>query len=461
MEELAIPENFKSIINDFTNDLSITFPEYSYLWQKWRTSEISDLDLSELFQFCVKVYPERFFDILYQKEEIFHPNDDTNVDFLPNVSFKLLYSCENVSEQTKKIIWKYLQLVLFTIVGGVKDKNMFGDAAGMFENLGEGELHDKMSEVMGGINDFFQKMDFGHFAEPPGGSKWRSSEDPHRESYEDNFDNFSQKETSPEPEDDETTSEPEEEDEMKKTFQKMGLPDISKLQEHLKTLFDGKIGKLAKEMAEEISEEFSDLLGKDAADVQNPQDVIKKLMKDPKKLMEMMKTVGSKLDNKMKSGEISKEELMKEASEMMNKMKEMGGTDQFNEMFKNMAKNMGAMGKNMKMDTNALDRMTKMTSTKDRMRAKVEQKKQQKELDQAQELANMKKRLDEQEKLLAKYSLESKGANNLVFKLDGEDAQEKSFIHPDLLKEIAEEEAKKNMPNEKTSTNKKKKKGKK
>jgi len=433
MEELAIPENFKSIINDFTNDLSITFPEYSYLWQKWRTSEISDLDLSELFQFCVKVYPERFFDILYQKEEIFHPNDDTNVDFLPNVSFKLLYSCENVSEQTKKIIWKYLQLVLFTIVGGVKDKNMFGDAAGMFENLGEGELHDKMSEVMGGINEFFQKMDF-------------------------NFDDFPQKETSPEPEEE---SEPGLEDEMKKTFQKMGLPDISKLQEHLKTLFDGKIGKLAKEMAEEISEEFSDLLGKDAADVQNPQDVIKKLMKDPKKLMEMMKTVGSKLDNKMKTGEISKEELMKEASEMMNKMKEMGGTDQFNEMFKNMAKNMGAMGKNMKMDTNALDRMTKMTSTKDRMRAKVEQKKQQKELDQAREIANMKKRLDEQEKLLAKYSLETKGVNNLVFKLDGEDAQEKSFIHPDLLKEIAEEEAKKLAPVSATENKKKKKKGKK
>ena len=241
----------------------------------------------------------------------------------------------------------------------------------------------------------------------------------------------------------------------------MGMPDIGKLQDHLKTLFDGKIGKLAKEMAEEISEEFSDLLGKDAADIQNPQDVIKKLMKDPKKLMEMMKTVGSKLDNKMKSGDISKEELMKEASEMMNKMKEMGGNDQFNEMFKNMAKNMGAMGKNMKMDTNALDRMTKMTSTKDRMRAKVEHKKQQKEADQARDIANMKKRLEEQEKLLAKYSLQANGTNNLVFKLDGEDAQEKSFIHPDLLKEIAEEEAKKNMPTNTSSTNKKKKKNKK
>lgn len=432
MEGLAIPENFKTVVNDFTNDLSITFPEYSYLWQKWRTSEIPEADLSELFQFCIKVYPERFFDILYQKEQIFHPNDDTNVDFLPNVNFKLLYSCENVSEQTKKTIWKYLQLILFTIVGGVKDKDLFGDAANMFENLGEGELDEKMSEVMGSINDFFQNMDFNF-------DKWK----------EENNDE-------PAPKGDEHF------EEMKKTFQKMGMPDIGKLQEHLKTLFDGKIGKLAKEMAEEISEEFSDLLGKDGTDMKNPQDVIKKLMKDPTKMMNLMKTVGSKLDNKMKSGEISREELMKEASEMMDKMKDMGGGDQFNDMFKNLAKNMGSMGKNMKVDTNALDRMTKMMSTKERLRTKAEQKKQNRMEEQAQQIAEMKKRMEEQEKLLAKYSLESRGENNLVFKLDGVESQERSFIHPDLLKEIAEEEAKKNSaPTPSNSNKKKKKKGKK
>jgi hypothetical protein len=36
----------------------------------------------------------------------------------------------------------------------------------------------------------------------------------------------------------------------------------------------------------------------------------------------------------MKSGEISREELMKEAGDLMNTMKGMGGQDQFNEMFK-------------------------------------------------------------------------------------------------------------------------------
>jgi hypothetical protein len=429
---MEIPQNFRTIVSDFTNDLSITFSEYAYLWEKWRNPDLSESDLTELFHYCVKVYPERFFDILYQKEEIFHPNDDTKVDFLPNVNFKLLYSCEDVSQQTKKTIWKYLQLILFTIVGGVKDKESFGDAANMFEGMGEGELNEKLAEAMGSITDFFKNME--NMMGDLGGE----------EGKEDKKDEKEDEEKSPF-------------EDFKKRFGGAGMPDIGKLQEHLKTLFDGKIGKLAKEMAEEISEEFSDLLGKDGTDIKNPQDVIKKLMKDPSKMMNLMKTVGSKLDNKMKSGEISREELMKEASEMMDKMKDMGGGDQFNDMFKNLAKNMGSMGKNMKVDTNALDRMTKMMSTKERLRAKAEQKKQNRVEEQAQQIAEMKKRMEEQEKLLAKYSLESRGENNLVFKLDGVESQERSFIHPDLLKEIAEEEAKKNS----APTKKKKKKGKK
>jgi len=443
MEKLAIPENFRTIINDFTNDLTVTFSEYAYLWEKWRNPDLPESDLEELFQFCVKVYPERFFDILYQKEEIFGANDDTNVDFLPNVSFKLLFSCDDVSEKTKKTIWKYLQLILFTIVGGIKDKTMFGDAANMFEGLGEGELHEKLAETMEGITDFFKNME----------NMMDGSEQPDFANMQDSFkDMFSGNV----PED---SGEPDKAgfDDFKKNMEGMGMPDISKIQEHLKGLFEGKIGKMAKEMAEEISEEFSDLLGKDGADIKSPQDVIKKLMKDPKKMMDMMKTVGSKLDNKMKSGDISREELMKEATDMMEKMKEMGGKDQFNEMFKNMAKNMGAMGKNMKMDTNALERMTNMSSTKDRMRSKMEQKKQQKLEEDERRREEIRKRVEIQQQMAAKYSLETDGAN-MIFKLDGEEAQEKSFIHPDLLKEIAQEESNKNVQPPKKS---KKKKGKK
>jgi hypothetical protein len=60
-----VPSNFKSIIDDFTRDLTITFPEYSYLWTKW-SNQISDDETNELFGYILKVYPSRFFVILYE-----------------------------------------------------------------------------------------------------------------------------------------------------------------------------------------------------------------------------------------------------------------------------------------------------------------------------------------------------------------------------------------------------------
>jgi len=69
----------------------------------------------------------------------------------------------------------------------------------------------------------------------------------------------------------------------------------------------------------------------------------------------------------------------------------------------------------MKMDMNALNRMSKDMETKERMRKKMEAKKQ----------------------TDVKYSLDKKeNSDGLVFRLDGEEKQDKSFIHPDILKEI-------------------------
>jgi Asp-tRNA(Asn)/Glu-tRNA(Gln) amidotransferase C subunit len=423
--ETQIPSNFRSLLADFTRDLSTTFPDYSYLWSKWHDDEVSDDQLKIVLDHCLKAMPERFFDILYQNEDIFKGDSETNTYFLPNVSFKFLFNCEDITEKTKKAMWKYLQLLLFSIVGGIKDKANFGDTMNMFEGINEGDLHEKLKETMGGITDFFSNMenlntesqptDSGE-ADPSGGD---SGEPGQGESAKEHFRNMFEN--------------------MGSSFG--GMPNMENIQDHLKTLFDGKIGKLAKEMAEEISEEFSDLVGEDMKDVKNTQDVIKKLMKNPKKIMDLMKKVSGKLDSKMKSGEISRDELMKEAGDLMSKMKDMGGQDQFAEMFKKMAGSMGGLGKNMKLDTNALDRMTKQSSTRDRLRSKLEQKKQMQAAELEERKQEILERLDAQQKLSASYSLTQKSEpNNLVFRLEGEDVQEKSsvnsFIHPDLLNEV-------------------------
>jgi hypothetical protein len=457
-ETIVVPENFHSIIIDFSTDLSATFPEYSYLWSKWIDPSVSEAEIRALFEHCINVFPERFFDILYQNDDIFKPDDETNTYFLPNVSFRLLFNTEDITENTKKAMWKYLQLVLFTIVGSVKDKSTFGDTMNMFDGIDENDLQEKLKDAMGGISEFFTNMDkeMGKGTGKGTGKGDGTAEGAGTEAGEGLGDETK--------EDDDSGTPRMRPEDFKKVFENM--PNMEKMQDHLKSLFDGKIGSLAKEMAEEIAGDFTDLLGEDSDNINNTGDVIKKLMKNPKKIMDLMKTVGSKLENKMKSGEVSREELMKEASEMMGKMKDMGGGQDFNEMFKEMAKNMGGLGKNVRLDTNAMNRMSKMEESKARLRKSAELKKQQKveeiqkqlEIRRAQVAAQAAVQASVQAAAQAKFSLNpTEAPNNFVFKLDGEDAQEKSFIHPDLLKEMADLEKKPMGGDSKNNGDKKKK----
>jgi hypothetical protein len=423
--EIQVPDNFRSIINDFTNDLSITFPEHVDKWSMWR-QEITEADLAYLFNHCLRIYPERFFDILYQNDDIFKTDSSTNTDFLPGIDFKILFNCQDISDKTKKTMWKYLQLILFTVVGSVKDKSKFGDTMNMFEGINENDLNEKLNETMSSLSDFFQNisknMDEDEAKAENGGGERDNGENSNGES-----------------------GEKRERPDFSRMFENMpnmaNMPDIAGIQEHLKTLFNGKIGELARDMAEEISGDFSDLIGDNMGDVKSADDVLKNLLKDPKKVMKLMKSVSGKLDSKMSNGEISKEDLMKEASELFSKMKDMGGTSQFNELFKNLTKNMGGLagmagmgglGKNMKIDTNALSRMSARDATRERLRKKMADKK---EREAAAAATNA--------SATTNFSLETtQNPDSFVFRLPDEEQQMKSYIHPDILAEMEAKDAK-------------------
>ena len=55
-------------------------------------------------------------------------------------------------------MWKYLQLLLFATVGSLKDKNLFGDTANLFEGINEDELGEKLKDTMKDIEGFFSNM---------------------------------------------------------------------------------------------------------------------------------------------------------------------------------------------------------------------------------------------------------------------------------------------------------------
>jgi|UniRef100_A0A6C0IK35 hypothetical protein len=421
---------FGSIIGDLITDLHSTFPEFGDKFELYQQTDFASKHLDDVYQHAVKVFPERFFDILYQNVEIFQ--DDTNTEFLPGVDFKLFFTCEGVSEDTKKTLWKYLQLMLFMVVENVQDKSMFGEASTMFEGINQEELQSKLSEAMNGLGDLFKNI--GKMGEA-------SSEGETKDADEGEEDEASKK--------------------FKEGFEeKMGsLPNLKGIQEKLNKLFEGKIGALAKEMAEELTNDFTEVFGADMESKHsNPQDVMKQLMKDPKKLMDLMKKVSGKLNAKMESGEISKEELMKEAGDILGSMGDGEGGQDLNEMLKNMAKSMGGkLGKNMRIDTNAIDRMTKMQGQRTTIMKQHEAKKKKIAEEVRMREQQRQEQIRIQESFVQAYSLENNGkAEDLVFRIPGQQGHERSFIHPDLLKEM-EEEDKNEQSNKKPSKKKKKK----
>lgn len=363
-EERTIPEEFTKIIKDFVSDILITFPEYQPIIDKWwKPQDFSQIENEEarneaicldaqqkmqsLFDHCVRVFPERFFDILYQKTEIFDADSQVNTEFLPGISFKYLWKCE-ISDKTRETIWKYLQMVLICIIGSVKDKTALGDTSKLFDAINEDEFKSKLEETLGNMQNIFENM-----------SKEEGSSD--GETSTSGF----------------------------------NMPSADDIQGHLHSMMGGKLGDLAREIAEETSQN----LNMDMDGVTDVKDVFQKLFSNPGKLMGMVKNVSEKLDSKMKSGEISQNELMTEASEMLNKMKNMPGMGNIQEMMSKMGlggmgrgggaggmdmgdlaamAGMAGLGRNTRINTGAMqqqaDRLAKQEAFRNRIKKKMEAK---------------------------------------------------------------------------------------
>ena len=115
-------EDLQKVFTDFINDLKTTFPEY--VERLNNLYENDELKFDEIFTHCSKIYPERFFDILYKNEDIMK-DDESNCNFLPNIDFKELWNIDGISVTIKDTIWKYLQVILFTLIKDIDNKSAF------------------------------------------------------------------------------------------------------------------------------------------------------------------------------------------------------------------------------------------------------------------------------------------------------------------------------------------------
>lgn len=327
--------DFKKIIVDFTKDILTTFPEYEtkldfHLQTLLNSSESEEqlqISLDIVYEHCKSRYPERFFEILYQNQELF--TDTTKfktTEFLPGIHFSELWN-ENITDKTRDTLWKYLQLVLFTVVSSISDGASFGDTAKLFEAIDEDEFKAKLGETIAQMQNMFETD---------------------KSSNENNENN---------------------EDETQNENINIGdLPNPQDIHDHVAGMLDGKLGKLAKEIAEETAAD----LNMNMDNVGSVNDVFKQLFKNPTKLMSLVKNVGSKLDEKLKSGDIDETELLKEAGEMVKKMKDMPGMGNIQNMMSKMGMNIPSGGKmNMGAMQAHLDRNMKSSQMKDRMRSKL------------------------------------------------------------------------------------------
>ena len=432
-----VPDEFKKVMTDFINDFTTTFPEYSdklkdnfvVISVKTDGNVVAEEMLDEgrvktLYEYSKTVYPARFFDILYKNADIFKKDSgdasasaSVNVNFLPDINFREVWNTPDISNNTRDTIWKYLQLILFSIITNISDRDSFGDTAKLFEAINEDELKNKLEETIKNMQDLFMNgaekgsdktgnageageagetgdarasgentkfgdgidmKDFEKFAEqfknftPDGMGGIDMSKFPGFSGFP-GFNSNNNEEGSAAKGDADNNKKPE-------------MPDPETIHEHISKLLNGKIGALAKEIAEETAKDFDLGIDMENAENINMSNVFQKLFKNPGKLMNMVKSVGAKLDDKFKKGDIKESELMKEASDLLSNMKNMPGMGDLSSMLSKMGMSglgglAGLGGKGGKVNMGALQshlqQNMKNAKMKERMQTKLQQKQQQ------------------------------------------------------------------------------------
>jgi hypothetical protein len=329
VEDLKVPDEFYKIVNDFVIDILTTFPEYAGIVSRWWShgkvgnSDKKETECLAVFRHCVKIFPERFFDILYKNQEIFKEASEENTEFLPGIVFKLIWS-DNITETTRATIWKYLQLILFSVIGTVHTSSELGDTAKLFEAINEDELKNKLQETFENMQGMFD-------------TDSNTEDDSNSEGTKPNMEN---------------------------------MPSPEQIHEHINSMMGGKLGKLAMELAEETAND----LNLDLNETKDAKDVFQKLFKNPGKMMGMVKNIGDKIDEKIKSGEIKESELMSEGMDLLNKMQSMPGMGDMQKMFSQMG--IPGLGKGAKMNMGAMEaqmnKSMKAAKMKERMQAKAQ-----------------------------------------------------------------------------------------
>ena len=279
-------DEFNSIIHEFYKNLSITFHEKNIN---------NNNDINIIYKYCYDIFPKYFSEILYHDEKIF----ENELYLLPNINISELMNDDKLSDNSKKIIWKYLQMILFHIVEQIK------------QDKGEPLVNDfssKIEESIEEIKSMFNQEDISGIYDSM---------------MNDTSNNFT---------------------------------DNGNLKSNLDKIMKGKIGSIAKEIANETTKEF----GGD-----NEEEAMKQLFENPKNLFGLVHKLGDKLNDKELVNEIMNDKDI--LGNMTNIVKDMENMPMMKQMMKQ-------MGMNGKMDFNSMNQKFQQTNKRDKMKEKLREK---------------------------------------------------------------------------------------
>ena len=137
----------------------------------------------------------------------------------------------------------------------------------------------------------------------------------------------------------------------------------SQFTEHISGLMGGSLGRLATEIAEEVGSELG--LSRNAT-----QKEVMELLKDPMRMIKLVKKIGSKLQEKITSGEVKESELLEEAAEVVGKLKDVPGAERLRQMFGGAANSKASQAATKA----ALNQRIGKAKTRERLQAKLASK---------------------------------------------------------------------------------------
>ena len=367
--------------------------------------------LNTIYEYCKGTFALRSIDILYQNEDMFlnKSNVETgdtliNTVFLPDIDFAELYY-DDTSSKTKQTLWKYLQVILFNIITSIDDVSFFGNSLELLKIIDSNKFSSKLESTIDELSKMFSFKD----------KKERKSKDKDEDDDDDDDEDDDD-------DDDEDNVDDEDDDKHKKTnsnkefpnidinkmfdisinnigglFDEMlndlssnfnkcedkkqeqtdtnneyAIPDKDELFSHINKLINGKIGSLAKEIAEETTKDIDmETIG----NINDVNDVLKGFMKNPSKLLGLINNINNKISSKMKDGSLKESELLEEAASIFKNMKNIPGMDNFSDILKsmNLDKMMPKGGKiNPNAFQNMMEQNVKMSKMRERMKKKAE-----------------------------------------------------------------------------------------